>query len=217
MGVIERREREKNIRRDCAIDAAMELYKEEGYHSITMEKIAERSELSRAALYIYFKNKDEILINAIVRHSDFFAEQLQTVHDEREKYKQELLERMWETFEKYFEKDPDAFSLALYFHQNEIIRNLPEYLRNMLYKSDTRIVRLQHSIVEYGVSHGIFIECDPRTLSEVIWTSFLGLMELERAKYILREKSHLKITRDLAIKVFLRGILNKNKNDRKLN
>ncbi len=217
MGVIERREREKNIRRDCAIDAAMELYKEEGYHSITMEKIAERSELSRAALYIYFKNKDEILINAIVRHSDFFFEQLQTVYDEREKYKSELLEKLWETFEKYFEKDPDTFSLALYFHQNEIIRNLPDYLRSMLYKSDSRVVRLQHSIVEYGVNLGIFIECDPRTLSEVIWTSFLGLMELERAKYILREKSHLKITRDLAIKVFLRGIINKNKNDRKAN
>jgi AcrR family transcriptional regulator len=217
MGVIERREREKNIRRDCAIDAAMELYKEEGYHSITMEKIAERSELSRAALYIYFKNKDEILINAIVRQLDFFTEQLQILYDERETYKYSLLEKMWEIFERYFEKDPDAFSLALYFHQNEIIRNLPEYLRNMLYKSDSRVVRLQHSIVEYGVNEEIFIQCDSRTLSEVIWTAFMGLMELERAKYILREKSHLKITKDLAIKVFLLGILNKNKIDKKAN
>jgi TetR/AcrR family transcriptional regulator len=207
MGVIERREREKNIRRDCAIDAAMDLYKEEGYHAITMEKIAERSELSRAALYIYFKNKDEILINAIVRHSDFFTEQLQLLYDNRETCKKELLEKMWETFESYYEKDPDASSLALYFHQNEIIRNLPDYLRNMLYKSETTVVRIQHSIVEFGVNEGIFIQCDPRTLSEVIWTSFLGLMELERAKYKLREKTHLRITRDLAIKVFLRGIL----------
>ena len=58
MGVIERREREKQQRREQAIQAAMEIYDEEGYHAITMEKIAERAEISRAALYLYFKNKD---------------------------------------------------------------------------------------------------------------------------------------------------------------
>ena len=60
MGVAERREREKQQRRDQAIQAAMEIYNEEGYHAITMDKISERAELSRAALYLYFKNKDEI-------------------------------------------------------------------------------------------------------------------------------------------------------------
>jgi TetR/AcrR family transcriptional regulator len=208
MGVIERREREKSIRRDCAIDAAIEIYKEEGYHAITMEKIAERSELSRAALYIYFKSKDEILINAIVTHFDFFAEQLQILFDNKESYSNDLLEKMWESFEKYYEKDPNVFNLSLYFHQNEIIRNLPDYLRDMLYQSGSKVVHIQHSIVEYGVNEGIFVQCDPRTLSEVIYTSFLGLMELERSKFIFREKSHLRVTRDLAIKVFSRGILN---------
>ncbi|MBN2402938.1 MAG: TetR/AcrR family transcriptional regulator [Spirochaetes bacterium] len=208
MGVIERREREKSIRRDCAIDAALGIYKEEGYHAITMEKIAERAELSRAALYIYFKSKDEILINAIITHAEYFAEQLRIIYDNREKHKHRLLETMWECFENYYEKDPDIFNLAQYFHQNEIIRNLPDYLRDMLYKSGSNVVHIQHSIVGYGVDEGIFIQCDPRTLSEVIWTSFLGLMELERSKYIFREKSHFKVTRDLAIKVFMRGILN---------
>ena len=77
MGVVERRKREKDLRRELAIDAAMSIYEEEGYHAITMEKIAERSELSRAALYLYFKNKDEIIISAIVSHADFFVRLLQ--------------------------------------------------------------------------------------------------------------------------------------------
>ena len=81
MGVIERRRRERDVRRELAIDAAMRIYEEEGYHAITMEKIAERAELSRAALYLYFKNKDEIVISAIVPHADYFARVLQKVYD----------------------------------------------------------------------------------------------------------------------------------------
>lgn len=73
MSVAERREREKMRRRRHAIKAAMAIYSEEGYHAITMEKIAERSEISRAVLYLYFKNKDEIFINAIVAHVEYFV------------------------------------------------------------------------------------------------------------------------------------------------
>ena len=81
MGVIERRAREREVRRESAIDAAMKIYEEEGYHAITMDKIAQRSELSRAALYLYFKNKEEILVSAIVAHAEYFAEVLKEVYD----------------------------------------------------------------------------------------------------------------------------------------
>ena len=110
MGVMERRRREREVRRELAIDAAMSIYEAEGYHAITMEKIAERAELSRAALYLYFKNKEEILVSAIVAHTDYFAQVLKEVYDNRESIKGELLEKLWECFQKFYEKDPAAFT-----------------------------------------------------------------------------------------------------------
>ena len=88
MGVMERRKREREVRRELAMDAAMSIYEEEGYHAITMDKIAERAELSRAALYLYFKNKEEILVSAIVAHADYFARVLNEVYDNRASTKQ---------------------------------------------------------------------------------------------------------------------------------
>lgn len=207
MGVAERRKREKELRRELAIDAALEIYEEEGYHSITMEKIAERSEISRAALYLYFKNKDEILISAIVAHSEYFADLLQSLYQKRESLKESLLRELWECFRKYYEKNPVTFSASQYFHSSEMIRNLSEELRELLYKSGSMVVRLQHNIIEYGVSTGIFVNYDARTLAEVIWSSFLGIIDLERSKYILSKKNHLKITREAAIEILSRGIL----------
>ena len=90
MGVMERRKREREVRRELAMDAAMSIYEEEGYHAITMEKIAERAELSRAALYLYFKSKEEILVSAIVAHADYFARVLNEVYDNRESTKQSV-------------------------------------------------------------------------------------------------------------------------------
>lgn len=209
MGIAERREREKRGRQDLALKAAMELYNEEGYHAITMEKIAERSEISRAALYLYFKTKDEIFISAIVAHTAYFEEILQEIYDRRESIKQTLLEDLWKCFRIFYQRDPVAFNASLYFHHSEIIRNLSEDMRDRLYGSGSRVVRLQHKIIKYGVDEGIFIQCNPMTLSEVIWTCFLGITQLERSKQVVSRKNHLDITRDLAIKVLARSIVRK--------
>jgi len=91
LGITERRKREKDLRRELAMDAAMAIYNEEGYHAITMEKIAERCEISRASLYLYFKNKDEILIDSIVDHTEYFTDLLKDLYDNRERLKDTLL------------------------------------------------------------------------------------------------------------------------------
>jgi len=71
-----------------------------------------------------------------------------------------------------------------------------------------KVVSLQHKIVEYAVQEKIFIPCDHRTLSEVIWSSFLGVIYTERSKHRLTQKNHMSVTMDLAKKVLSQGVLN---------
>ncbi len=195
------------MRRELAIDAALAIFEEEGYHAITMEKIAERSELSRAALYLYFKNKEEILIGAIVSHTDYFAGLLQRLYDNREENRQRLLEGLWECFKEFYERDPITFTASHYFFQSEMIRNLPKELADILQESGSKVVGFQHKVVEYGVREGVFIQSDPRTLSEVIWSSFLGIVNLEWCKSVLAHKGHLDVTQNLALTILSRGVL----------
>jgi TetR/AcrR family transcriptional regulator len=207
MGVMDRRKREREVRRESAIDAAMSIYEEEGYHAITMEKIAERAELSRAALYLYFKNKEEILVSAIVAHADYFARVLKEVYDNRESTKDQLLEKLWECFQKFYEKDPATFTAWQYFHQSDVIGNLSTELRDILHEAGAKVVALQHKIVEYAVAQKVFIDCDHRTLSEVIWSSFLGIIYIERSKKVLSRKGHQDSTQEVARRVLAQGVL----------
>ena len=212
MGVTERRKREREIRRESALAAAMSVYEEEGYHAITMEKIAERSELSRAALYLYFKSKEEILVSAIVAHSDYFAEVLTDVYNNREKTKDQLLEKLWECFHKFYVKDPATFTAWQYFHQSDVIGNLSQELRDVLHEAGAKVVALQHKIVEYAIAEKVFIDCNHRTLSEVIWSSFLGIIYIERSKKVLSRRSHLEDTQEIAKGVLAHGVLNVHRN-----
>ncbi len=62
MGVKERHEREREAMTRTILDAARELFVAEGYHNVTIRKLAERIEYSPAAIYSYFPSKDDIFL-----------------------------------------------------------------------------------------------------------------------------------------------------------
>lgn len=59
--VAERREEEKERRRAEMVDAAEELYAEVGWDAVTMERVARSARLSRALIYVYFRDKNDLL------------------------------------------------------------------------------------------------------------------------------------------------------------
>ena len=61
MGVKERRTREKEELRRQIIAAARELFVNEGYENVSMRKIADKIEYSPTTIYLYFKDKADLL------------------------------------------------------------------------------------------------------------------------------------------------------------
>jgi AcrR family transcriptional regulator len=59
--IAERRIEEKERRRGEILDAAERLYAEKGWDAVTMDQVARSARLSRALLYVYFRDKEELL------------------------------------------------------------------------------------------------------------------------------------------------------------
>jgi len=57
-----RRQREREHRYQTILAAAEKLFATEGYHKSSMEQIADASEVSVGAVYFYFKNKEDLII-----------------------------------------------------------------------------------------------------------------------------------------------------------
>ena len=61
MGVKERKARQKKFLRKEILDAASELFVRDGYENVSMRRIADKIEYSPTTIYLYFKDKSELL------------------------------------------------------------------------------------------------------------------------------------------------------------
>jgi AcrR family transcriptional regulator len=61
MGVAERRQREREEVRAKILDAAGELFLHEGFENVSIRRIAEKIEYAPSTIYLYFKDKDDLL------------------------------------------------------------------------------------------------------------------------------------------------------------
>ncbi|SDX70983.1 TetR/AcrR family transcriptional regulator [Paenibacillus sp. CF384] len=58
------------------VATALEVFFKYGYKRVSMNEIAEAAGISRAGLYLYFKNKEEMFNAAIVYHGDLLIEEI---------------------------------------------------------------------------------------------------------------------------------------------
>jgi TetR/AcrR family transcriptional regulator len=74
MGIIERKEREKEARRSLILDAAERIFEAKGTQIATMEDIAREAELAKGTIYLYYRNKDELQLGVMLRAMDLLHE-----------------------------------------------------------------------------------------------------------------------------------------------
>jgi AcrR family transcriptional regulator len=109
MGVIERRERERLETRTKIMDAARDLFAREGYEAVSMRRIAEAIEYSATAIYVHFKDKQDLLLE--ICRADFGAfghmlAELQAVADPVER-----IRRMGHAYVRFGVQHPNHYRL----------------------------------------------------------------------------------------------------------
>ncbi len=73
---LSRRERERLRQRQDILAAALELFSQKGYHNVSMNEIAEKSEFAVGTLYNFFDNKEDIYQSIMIDISDQFLSDL---------------------------------------------------------------------------------------------------------------------------------------------
>src|SRR5262245_46819074 len=82
MGIKERRARQKTLLRQEILDAARELLIRDGYENLSMRKVAERIDYSPTAIYLHFKDKQELVFSLCQETFAKLVRELETLPDE---------------------------------------------------------------------------------------------------------------------------------------
>lgn len=67
MGTMERKIKEKQKRKEDILEAALKLFSSKGFENTTVDKIAQICELAKGTIYLYFKSKDEIFYELLLK------------------------------------------------------------------------------------------------------------------------------------------------------
>jgi TetR/AcrR family fatty acid metabolism transcriptional regulator len=73
------------------IDAAVVVIAENGYHQAQVSKIAKQAGVADGTIYLYFKNKEDILISLFQEKMGYFIEQIEEEIEGKESASEKLL------------------------------------------------------------------------------------------------------------------------------
>jgi TetR/AcrR family transcriptional regulator len=151
--IAERRQEEKDRRRGEIIDAAEALYAEIGWDAVTMDQVARRARLSRALLYVYFRDKHDLHL-AIVERA---LEQLRTSFLEAQRGRPDGLhevEAIGLAYVEYARRWPHYFDACARYQAHEVGENAPDSNEAACRAAGHRVHEVIVASLDRGVADG---------------------------------------------------------------
>jgi len=193
MGIAERREREKGLRRETILDAAEKLIFSKGIEQTTMEEVAEVAEISKGTIYLYFKNKDDlfhgIVHRAIVLLQGFFERALAIPKAKGI----DKLQAIADSYLEFYQRYPNYIMAMLHREVSEVSHvgmSKEEYPFHIACKeAGARVFALIVKLVGEGMADGsVRGDLDPMALAMIMWGHITGaILVISSKKCVLAE------------------------------
>jgi AcrR family transcriptional regulator len=177
MGVKDRRARQKTFLRQQILDAARELLVREGYDKLSMRRVAERIDYSPTAIYLHFKDKQELVSSLCDETFGRLVHELETLPEEFP----DPLVRLRKGMERYIAfglKHPDhylpTFVLPLPGHLDP---QRKEEVASPQSNGMRALACLRECIAD-GVKTRKLRKVDPDVAARVAWSAIHGITSL---------------------------------------
>jgi len=166
---------------NAIIEAAVKVIAENGYHNSQVSKIAREAGVADGTIYLYFQNKEDVLISLFrVKMGDFTASARQE------------LKQMENPYEKL------AKLISMHFSMLEADRNLALVLQIQLRQSDALIregiaaplkeyFKIIEDIIEQGIGAGVFRKDVNKKLTRQI---VFGAMDEVVTSWVMSQRNY---------------------------
>ncbi len=113
MTLADRKEREKKQRRNDITNAAEKLFISRGYDNVSMNEIADEVELSKATLYLYFKDKEALFFAIVLRGAEILYEKFRDC-SKLDRSGLDKIRAMGQSIIEFSQEYPDYFRMLCY-------------------------------------------------------------------------------------------------------
>jgi AcrR family transcriptional regulator len=202
--------KEKAVRLAEIHAAARELFFVRGFAGTTMEAVAKKAGVSKGTVYLYFKNKDELYVSLMMpvleelgRHLEAFAQKVAAgqVADRRA-----FLDAICEINLRTYAFDPDGMRIIQAFQLgNHFSAMSAETIATVNLRAATNY-RTTRDFLAQAMQAGLLKRRDTVQLTDMFWSLFIGVVQLEESKARTTGKDHLAETLRAAFDVLAEGL-----------
>ena len=173
MGISERKEKQKLEIRKAILDTSMKLFMEQGFENVSMRKIADLIEYSPTTVYLYFKDKNEILYNLHEIGFQKMAEYNVSLWDIKNPLLR--LHKMGENYIAFGMSNPEFYDLM--FIQRAPMKSLEQQTDCDWKSGDVALGKLAECVAEC-MERKLIVQADVHAVSMAIWALVHGLVSL---------------------------------------
>jgi AcrR family transcriptional regulator len=201
MGILERKEREREEMRRLIVDGARHLFVENGYEKVSIRHIAEAIEYSPATIYLYFKDKNEILYAV---HSQAFSkmmEEFQPIFLIDDPF--ERLIEMGRRYIQFAVDNPELFDIMF------IVTAPMDALecRDDIWAEGRTAFNMLVHVVQDCMDAGVFNVENAEVAAMMVWSGIHGYTALFlRKRMMMFTEEHRKFLMDEAFNLFMQTL-----------
>ena len=194
MGVKERKEKEKQIRRGQILDAARKQLFSKGIENVSISGIAKEAELGVGTIYFHYKNKEDIFIALQEEGVNILHAAISCIAD-TDAEPDEKLRQIALAFYDFSDTHNAYYNIITYFLSSPRIFFEADQ-KERVDLSGTKILTVIRNIVEQGNADGHFMEKAPDKFAVMFWGAIYGLLHFRKLEQTTLEgRAHKDIYR----------------------
>jgi AcrR family transcriptional regulator len=180
--ISERRQEERDRRRAEIVDAAEALYAEVGWDAVTMDQVARRARLSRALVYVYFRDKSDLHLALVERALDTLRERFEAARSGKARGIDEVEAIGW-AYQAYARELPHYFDACARFEarpsSDGVQTNETACMAAGHRVHETIVASLNRGVADGSIRADIG---DPYVTSLALWAFSHGVVQIAATK-----------------------------------
>ncbi len=188
-------------------NAARNLFFQYGYRGTSMAMIAAKAGYSKKAIYLDYRNKNDLFLNLVVEGTGILLDRLLQIPHE-ELGVEAAITAFFKVYYEFAAQHEEYFKMAFSEATPEVVANTPGELQQELARLSRACMEEAVKVARRAIDAGVVIPMDPWQAAGVFLGAATGnIMLAKGAGQTLFSEEDLEKISEKSIKIILRGIL----------
>jgi AcrR family transcriptional regulator len=181
--IAERRQEEKDRRRDEILDAAALIAEQIGVNEFTMDQVARKARLSRALIYVYFHDKEDLLFGLADRANKELHTRFAAIANKRQTGLK-MIQAMGRSYVEYAAEAPVYFEAMACFAAHEMGTEAPNDNEARCVEACDLVLGVLIKALHVGIEDGSLRRDmgPPEVVALTLWGLMYGIIQLISTK-----------------------------------